>query len=131
MNKIKESIQPTTYTEKEVLKEALKYFKGDELAATTWMNKYAMKTKEGDFLEASPVEMHVRMAKEFARIEKNYKDNELSVEGLSEYGKTREFLSEETIFNLFDKFKYVIPQGSVMSSLGKYNVIVQMNINIK
>ena len=124
---IEELVFPKTYSYNEVLTKALAYFKGDELAATTWMNKYAMKTKEGDFLEASPVEMHVRMAKEFARIEKNYKDNELSVEGLSEYGKTREFLSEETIFNLFDKFKYVIPQGSVMSSLGNYNVIASLS----
>ena len=37
----KEKIQ--TYTYDEVLSSSIKYFNGDELAATTWMNKYAMK----------------------------------------------------------------------------------------
>ncbi len=124
---IEELVFPKTYSRNEVLESALAYFGNDELAATTWMNKYAMKTKDGEFLEASPEEMHTRMAKEFGRIEKNYKESEVATEGLSEYGKSREFLTEKSIFNLFDKFKYVIPQGSVMSSLGNYNVIASLS----
>ena len=55
----------------EVYTVCLKYFKGDELAATTWMNKYAMKAKDGNFFELTPDDMHLRMAKEFGRKEKN------------------------------------------------------------
>jgi ribonucleoside-diphosphate reductase alpha chain len=118
---------PKTFTYKEVLESALAYFKGDELAATTWMNKYAVKNKKGEFLEATPNAMHKRMAAQFARIEKKYGAQESRAEGLSEYGKNREFLSEEAIFNLFKDFKYVIPQGSVMSSLGNEHTIASLS----
>ncbi|MFN9325620.1 MAG: ribonucleotide reductase N-terminal alpha domain-containing protein, partial [Flavobacteriales bacterium] len=56
-------------TNEEVRKNALAYFKGDELAATTWMNKYALRDGDGHLVEASPADMHRRMAREFARIE--------------------------------------------------------------
>ena len=59
----------TTYSAEEVLKNARTYFKGDELAATTWMNKYALRDAAGHLVEASPADMHRRMAREFARIE--------------------------------------------------------------
>ncbi len=118
---------PKIYTHKEVLKSALEYFKGDELAATTWINKYAMKNKEGEFFESTPNDMHFRMATEFARIEKKYLGKEISVEGLSAYGKKRSFLTEDAIFELFKDFKYTIPQGSVMSSLGNNNVIASLS----
>ena len=61
------------YTYNDVLESCLVYFNNDELAATTWMNKYAMKNKKGEFLESSPENMHKRMSVEFARIEKKYK----------------------------------------------------------
>ncbi|MFD1293529.1 adenosylcobalamin-dependent ribonucleoside-diphosphate reductase [Lutibacter holmesii] len=122
-----ELVIPKIYEYNEVLESCLAYFKGDELAATTWMNKYAVKTNKGEFLEATPDQMHKRMAVEFGRIEQNYKGKELSVEGLSEYGKTRDFLSEEGIYGLFKDFKYIIPQGSVMSSLGNKNVIASLS----
>ena len=115
------------HTHKEVLKSALEYFNGDELAATTWINKYAMKNKDGEYFESTPNDMHERMATEFARIEKKYLGKEKSKEGLSEYGKNRKFLSEEAIFELFKDFKYTIPQGSVMSSLGNNNVIASLS----
>lgn len=122
-----ELVFPKIHTYKEVLDSALSYFNGDELAATTWMNKYAMKNKAGEYLEKSPDEMHKRMAKEFGRIEARYYDNEKSVEGLSEYGKNRDYLSEEKIYELFKGFKYTIPQGSVMSSLGNTNTIASLS----
>ena len=118
---------PKTSAYNEVLESALDYFNGDELAATTWMNKYAMKTKKGEYLETTPNDMHHRMASEFARMEIKFKEQEKSTEGLSEYGKSREFLSEEKIYELFKDFKYIIPQGSVMSSLGNKNVIASLS----
>lgn len=124
---IEELVFPKTFTYNDVLESALAYFKGDELAATTWMNKYAVKTGKGEFLEATPDDMHIRMAKEFGRIEMKYSEIEKEAEGLSAYGKTRQFLSEDAIYNLFKDFKYIIPQGSVMSSLGNNNVISSLS----
>ena len=110
-----------TYTYEQVLEASIKYFNGDHLAATTWMNKYAIKDDDGNFVEQSPDDMHNRMAKEFARIEADYKlkyNLNGSTKFLSEYGQARGDLTKEKIYNLFKGFGYIIPQGSVMSSLG-------------
>ena len=95
------------------------YFNGDELAASVWEGKYAA---EG---ETTPDDMHKRMAKEFARIEDSYLKNDEPIEivaakhsSLSNYGKSRNFLTEERIYELFKDFKYIVPQGSIMSMLG-------------
>jgi ribonucleoside-diphosphate reductase alpha chain len=71
----RETAEQRVYTREEALKNSITYFKGDELAASTWLNKYAMKDKRGRLLEQSPDDMHRRMAKEFARIEVFYKEN--------------------------------------------------------
>lgn len=93
----------------------LEYFKGDELAASTWRNKYAA---EG---EQTPDDTHKRLAKEFARVESNYnwKSNiDRAFSNLSNYGYVRPQLDEEAIYQLFKDFKYIIPGGSVMSGCG-------------
>ncbi len=120
------STETKTYTYEEVLETSKKYFRGDELAATTWMNKYAVKNYKGDFIESNPDEMHKRMAKEFARIEANYHSNNKRQE-LSDYGKTREALTEERIYNLFKGFEYTIPQGSIMAALGNKYMIASLS----
>lgn len=100
--------------------ELLNYFNGDELAASTWLNKYAKRDEHGNIVEQTPADMHRRMAKEFARIEKQYDDNTLPFdqEKFSKHYHKRKPLTEKRIFELFDKFKYVIPAGSVMAGLG-------------
>ncbi|MEE2953993.1 MAG: adenosylcobalamin-dependent ribonucleoside-diphosphate reductase [Bacteroidota bacterium] len=125
MSLVKESlsskISTNIYTYEEVLSSSIAYFKGDELAATTWMNKYAMKNSNGEFVEKCPDDMHKRMAKEFARIEDDYKlkyNLNGSAKYLSAYGQKRDDLTEKKIYELFSNFNYIIPQGSVMSSLG-------------
>lgn len=93
----------------------LEYFKGDELAASTWRNKYAA---EG---EQTPDDTHRRLAREFARVESNYnwKSNiNRAFSNLSNYGYVRPQLDEEAIYQLFKDFKYIIPGGSVMSGCG-------------
>ncbi|WCF57058.1 vitamin B12-dependent ribonucleotide reductase [Bacteroides phage PhiCrAssBcn13] len=93
----------------------LEYFKGDELAASTWRNKYAA---DG---EQTPDDTHRRLAKEFARVESNYnwKSNiNRAFSNLSNYGYVRPQLDEEAIYQLFKDFKYIIPGGSVMSGCG-------------
>ncbi len=79
-----------------------KYFGGDELAATVWVSKYALKDSAGNIYESSPEQMHYRLAKELARIE-------------SKYGEP---LSEQDIFDLLDHFRYIIPQGGPMTGIG-------------
>lgn len=121
-----EKKEEKTYSREDVLKSCLEYFNGNDLAAETWMSKYAMKNKKGEFCELNPSDMHKRMAKEFERIEKKYdlnkngKNNEIE---LSEYGKIRKSLCEEKIYEYFQNFKHIIPQGSVMSVLGNPYVI--------
>ena len=90
------------YSHEEVYKESLEYFNGDELAASVFVNKYALQDKEGNYLEKSPEDMHKRMAKELARIESKYPNS----------------MSENEIYNLFKDFKYIVPQGSPMSGIG-------------
>lgn len=105
--------------------ELLEYFKGDALAASVWLDKYA---QPGD---KTPDDMHRRMAKKFARIEENYQEKEECLnaqitfagdEDISLYGVNRNPLTEESIYNMFKDFKYIIPQGSVMSQLGNNHI---------
>ena len=98
----------------------LNYFNGDEMSSNVWLNKYALKSEDGDFLEETPDDMHRRMAKYFAEVEERYefKEKENVKLKLSSYGYGREQLTEEKIYNLFKDFKYVVPGGSVMAGLG-------------
>lgn len=92
----------TTYEKNEIFPEVVDYFDGDELAAGVWIDKYALKNDAGKLLERNPDEMHHRLAREFARIEKKYANP----------------MSEELIYSLFEHFKYIIPQGSPMAGIG-------------
>nr|WP_082211427.1 MULTISPECIES: adenosylcobalamin-dependent ribonucleoside-diphosphate reductase [Parabacteroides] len=78
------------------------YFTGDELAAKVWVNKYALKDAFGNIYEESPNDMHHRLASEIARVEKKYPNP----------------LSEQELFDLFDHFRYIVPQGSPMTGIG-------------
>jgi ribonucleoside-diphosphate reductase alpha chain len=99
----------------------LEYFKGDELAASTWRNKYA---KEG---EETPDDTHWRMAEEFARVEAKYQWNESNRMKLSNYGYQRAWLNSRDIYELFKDFKYIIPGGSVMSGCGTGQLVSLSN----
>lgn len=100
-------------------KKLLDYFAGDELAASTWQNKYALTNEKGEPIEETPEDMHHRLAREFWRVEKDFIDRAfLNKANLSEYGQRREDLSEKKIYELFDKFKYIVPAGSVMAGAG-------------
>lgn len=99
-------------------KKLLDYFKGDTLAVNVWKNKYKYEKEE------TPDDMHRRMAKELFKIEKKYQKNPTTIfkKYLSKYGKSRKQLDEEDIYNYFKDFKYIVPQGSIMSSLGTNNI---------
>jgi len=91
-----------SYSRNLVFKKSLQYFKGDELAANVWIDKYALKDKKGYIYEQTPEDMHIRLAKELSRIENKYPNA----------------LSEEKIFSVLNNFKYIIPQGSPMFGIG-------------
>jgi len=129
-NALTKDTKKKKYTYEDTLKCSIEYFNGDELAATTWMNKYAMKDSDNDFVEKTPDDMHKRMAQEFGRIEGDYKlkyNLNGSTKFLSVYGQTRSLLSEDKIYDLFRDFKYVVPQGSVMSSLGNHYKLASLS----
>lgn len=95
------------YTNEEAFNATLEYFKGDELAARVWVNKYAMKDSFGNIYERTPDDMHWRLADEIARVESKYPNP----------------LSSQEIFDLLKNFRYIVPQGSPMSGIGnKYQV---------
>lgn len=90
------------YSQEEAVKASLKYFKGDDLAARVWVNKYALKDSFGNIFESNPDDMHRRLAKEIARIEKRYPNP----------------LSEDEIYGVLKDFKYIVPQGGPMTGIG-------------
>ncbi len=90
------------YTQEEAVNASLEYFKGDDLAARVWVNKYALKDSYGNIFELTPDDMHRRLAKEIARIEKQYPNS----------------LSEEEIYLVLKDFKYIVPQGGPMTGIG-------------
>ena len=90
------------YTYDEAYDASCVYFKGDELAARVWVSKYALKDSYGNIYEKTPDDMHHRLAREIARIEKKYANP----------------MSEEEIFELLKDFRYIVPQGSPMAGIG-------------
>ena len=90
------------FTFDEALADSKKYFKGDDLAARVWVSKYALKDSFGNIYERNPKEMHLRLSKEFHRIEKKHANP----------------MSREEIFDLLDRFKYIVPAGSPMAGIG-------------
>ena len=95
-------MEQKTFTYDEAFKSSLEYFKGDELAARVWVNKYAIKDSYGMIYEQSPQDMHVRLASEIARIEAKYPNP----------------LSQSEILDLVNDFRYIVPQGSPMTGIG-------------
>ena len=95
-------MEKQTYTYDEAFEASLQYFKGDELAARVWVNKYAVKDSFGNIFEKSPEDMHWRIANEVARIEAKYQNG----------------LNAQQLYELLDHFKYIVPQGSPMTGIG-------------
>jgi len=95
----------------EAFKKSVEYFGGSELAASAFVGKYALKNSEGDILEATPDEMHQRLAREFVRVEQKYPNP----------------LSYEEIYGLLRKFKKIIPQGSPMMGIGNKHHLLSLS----
>ena len=91
-----------TYTYNEAFEASKKYFEGDELATRVWATKYALKDSQGNYFELTPDDMHRRIAREIARIERKYKNP----------------MDEQLLFDLMNHFRYLVPQGSPMAGIG-------------
>lgn len=98
----KVAIGKKIYNQEEAVQASLKYFKGDDLAARVWVNKYALKDSFGNIFELTPDDMHRRLAKEIARIEQRYPNP----------------LTEDEIYGVLKDFKYIVPQGGPMTGIG-------------
>ncbi len=101
----------TTCTYEEAYQSSLEYFKGDELAATVWVNKYALKDSFGKIYEKNPEQMHWRIAHEIHRIEQKYPNPMPLLE----------------IHALLKDFGYIIPQGSPMTGIGNHFQIASLS----
>lgn len=110
------------------MENVINYFHGDVMASDAWRDKYQMKNAQGIPQEETPTCMHKRLAREFAKVEYNYTPLEAkaNLDQLSHFGKeligkrisqTEEQIADE-FFSYFDKFKYIVPQGSIMTNLG-------------
>src|SRR5690606_32301610 len=92
----------TIYSQDEAYEASVEYFKGDDLAARVWVNKYALKDSDGNIYEKTPDDMHRRIASEIARVESKYANP----------------MTESELFDLIKNFTYIIPQGSPMTGIG-------------
>jgi len=98
----KQENERVIYSHDEAVEASIKYFKGDELAARVWANKYALKDSYGNLYEKTPDDMHHRLAREIHRIELKYKNP----------------LPEDLIYSVLKDFKYIVPQGGPMTGIG-------------
>ena len=99
------------YSQDEAINASRIYFKGDDLAARVWVNKYALKDSFGNIFELTPDDMHRRLAKEIARIENRYPNP----------------LSEDEIYNVLKEFRYIVPQGGPMTGIGNEYQIASLS----
>jgi ribonucleoside-diphosphate reductase alpha chain len=89
------------YNEEEVKQKAIEYFKGDELTATVWTTKYALKNFN-KFVELSPENTIERIAKEIERIELKYNNP----------------ISYNEIYDTIKNFNNFIFGGSILFGVG-------------
>ncbi|HIS34332.1 MAG TPA: adenosylcobalamin-dependent ribonucleoside-diphosphate reductase [Candidatus Avirikenella pullistercoris] len=99
------------YSYEEAVAASSEYFKGDDLAATVWVSKYALKDSFGHIYEKSPEQMHERIADEIVRIERKYPNP----------------MAKEEVLGLIEHFRYVIPQGGPMTGIGNHMQIASLS----
>jgi len=94
-----------TYTYDEAMARSTEYFHGDSFVASVFVDKYALKDSYDNIYEISPVDMHKRLATEFARID----SDKYGLDFNERY---------EVYFSALDKFARIVPSGGVMSAVG-------------
>ncbi|MBS1722398.1 MAG: adenosylcobalamin-dependent ribonucleoside-diphosphate reductase [Armatimonadetes bacterium] len=102
------------YTFDQVLASSIEYFNGDEMAASTFAQKYALRTNdpvEAPYCELTPDDMHDRIADELYRIERQYPE-------------ARDYQDFRRALQGFGK---IVPQGSPMYGIGNPFSIVSLS----
>lgn len=94
------------YNYGQVLKECLKYFGGDLMAASTVAKKYLMRHTGGKFVENNPDMMHRRLVAEFVRIESKFQSPQAPI------------YYQDRFYEILHGFKKTVPQGSPMAGIG-------------
>lgn len=106
-------------------KQVLHYYAGDQFSSGVWEGKYALKN------EKTPDDMHWRMTYKLGEIEHEYWTKDKLHKDLSDFGKKlyNELGSSDPeyingwIFKYLNRYKYIIPQGSIMAMLGNTEAI--------
>ena len=99
------------------MEKIIEYFKGDDLAASSWNNKYRL---DNETIE----EFFNRISNQFLDLD-NFPEIDPShknIDDLSEYGKKRYLMGRyerKSLMSTFlGSFDYIIPGGSALSGLG-------------
>jgi ribonucleoside-diphosphate reductase alpha chain len=100
------------YTYEQAIKASEEYFNGNDLAVKVFVDKYALRDNEKNILERTPYDMHQRIARELARVER---------------GKFQKPLHQDQIFNLLNGFKHIVPQGSLLYGIGNNEQFVTLS----
>lgn len=98
------------FTEEQVREATSEYYAGDQLATNVFL-KYALHKEPDVFVEKTPDDMHVRMAREIERIESKFPNS-------LKYGP---------IYDQLYRFKKIVPQGSPMFGIGNPYQIVSLS----
>ncbi|BDG16781.1 adenosylcobalamin-dependent ribonucleoside-diphosphate reductase [Thermus brockianus] len=89
---------PKPYREEEAIRLALEFFEGDELRASVFLRRYALRDREGRPLEATPPELWRRLARHAAQVDRGM---------------------EEAYLWLLQDFRFV-PGGRILFGLGNW-----------
>lgn len=124
-------VEPVFHTVDACRAASLRYFGGDELAADAFVRKYALRRGPNELLELTPADMHVRLARELARIEARYPNPmsvqevfcllaDVDVEALARDhdGRLPGEVELEVLKEYDRGYGVVVPQGSPMSGIG-------------
>ncbi len=101
----------TTVKKPALLPETLEFFRGDELRARVFLDKYALRDLKGNLLEKTPPEMWRRIARVIASAEENPKKRELW---------------EKNFYWLLEDFRFV-PGGRIMFGAGNPRRVTMLN----
>jgi ribonucleoside-diphosphate reductase alpha chain len=113
------TISSKVYTIEEAKAASRKFFSEEELPADVFVSKYALRDHKGNLYEKTPADTAVRLAKEFARVEKKfpnpltYKEIYKQLMNVSEYVD-----NDDELVNYVTGYGSIIPQGSPTSAIG-------------
>jgi ribonucleoside-diphosphate reductase alpha chain len=101
----------TTHLSTDLPQETLDYFRGDDLRARVFHDKYALRDPAGTVAERTPVEMWTRIARELASVEP-------TAEKQAEW--------QQKFYWLLDDFRF-IPGGRIMHGAGNPKRVTLLN----